>query len=47
MSTYKTVMAMHVHKVKIVSGSMFLAVTFFVIKKTESYQKDHDPNKDC
>lgn len=38
---------MHVHKVKIVSGSMILAVTFFVIKKAEAYQKDHDPNEYC
>lgn len=38
---------MHVHSVKIVSGSISLAIAFLVIKKTESYQKDHDPNKDC
>ena len=37
---------MHVHKVRIVKGSMSLAVTFFVIKKAESYQKDHDPYED-
>ena len=36
---------MHVHKVRIVKGSMSLSVAFFVVKKAEAYQKDHDPDE--
>jgi hypothetical protein len=40
---------MHVHSVKIVSGSMSrrLAVALLVIQKAESEQEDHRPHKDC